>query len=415
MGANALALENSLCFNDPMAEIKNQERVYFLDYTKAFVTALVVAQHVAFAYTTYASYYEPNYILSSAPVIDSFRWIGINLFEDFNDKFFMSLMFFIAGFFTFRSASQKGLKKYLWDRTLRLGVPFAIVALTLAPLSYYPAFKAVGGTGSYLNFWFNDFLPLHWLPGPVWFIWVLLSFSFVGGLLVHFFSKPIERGSKKLRNLQETPWRLYFSTIIVSALVYTSVYYFIPGNGPETWFTLAGPLWCQKNRLSLYFLVFCFGLFLGAAEKTGTKAKTSLPGAFESNSKLVRFWPAFLVLALGSHFPMAYIEYSELSEDFKFWIWIPFFITTCISASLALIGFFSQYFHKKQPALQWLAAHAYTVYLIHFPIVIWVQFAFLGLQWHAAAKFLVVTLISWVVSWTVSGWLRRIPVLKQIL
>lgn len=389
---------------------KTPERVYFLDYAKAFITALVVAQHVAFAYTTYAGYYAENYILSSAPVIDPSRWFGINVFEDFNDKFFMSLMFFIAGIFTFSSVKRKGLSKYLTDRIVRLGLPFTFVAFFLAPLSYYPAFMAVGGTGPYLDFWFQDFLPMHWLPGPVWFIWVLLTFSILGGFLVDFMPRALERISRKVKALEKKPWEFYFWALGLTGLIYTFFYYLIPGNGPETWFTLAGPLWCQKNRIGLYFLVFCLGL--------GTGSHGAQLTAFASSSKVVKAWPWWLLAALVAHISMVYIENTEtpaFSEFFRFWSWVPLFLNTLICASIAVIGVFSTYFNKKNKTLQWLAANAYTVYLIHFPIVIWLQYSLLKVEWHAAAKFGVVTTLALVISWACSSLIRKIPILGKVL
>ena len=388
----------------------NSDRVYFLDYTKAFVTALVVAQHVAFAYTTYASYYPPNYILSSAPVIDPMSWFGIDLFEDFNDKFFMSLMFFIAGFFTFGSVKTKGLSKYIVDRILRLGLPFSFAAFFLAPLSYLPAYWAVGGSDTYLNYWFKDFLPSHWLPGPVWFIWVLLSFSVLGAFLVHFYSDRISQIGDKVGTLRNHPWKFLFLAWALCILVYTCVFYFIPGNGPDTWGSLAGPLWCQKNRYLLYFLVFCLGLALGGAE---TRKKT--PKVLEYNSKIMAYWPGFLVLALISHFFMVYIENNELPRHTVRLIWVPSFTLSLLTSSLGFLGFFCRNKYKKTAIGNWLARNAYTVYLIHYPICIWLQYSLIDFEWHAGIKFLLVTITSLVGTWIVASLIRKIPVLKTVL
>ncbi|MBI2712679.1 MAG: acyltransferase [Bdellovibrio sp.] len=389
---------------------QSASRVYFLDYAKAFVTALVVAQHVAFAYTTYASYYPPNYILSSAPVIDPTSWFGINLFEDFNDKFFMSLMFFIAGFFTFKSVQTKGLGKYIWDRVLRLGIPFAFVAFFMAPASYLPAYRAVGGTADYINYWFHDFLPLHWLPGPVWFIWVLLSFSILGSMLVHFQMDFLIHRAERWAKLRNHPYRLLAGAFFLCGIVYLSVYAFLTSNGPESWFTLGGPLWCQKNRIQMYFLIFFFGLVLGAGDSF-----KKIPKVLEYQSKVMSSWPKFLILALLSHFVMVYIENGGFSVPLKTWIWVPLFITTCLCASLSVLGFFCRNLYRKNRFWDFLARNAYTVYLIHYLIVVWIQYAFLDFEWHAAIKFATVTSLSLVASWGLAPLIRRAPLLNRIL
>src|SRR5215467_13007348 len=44
----------------------------------------------------------------------------------FNDTFFMALMFLLSGLFVWPSLERKGSARFLRDRTLRLGVPFAV-------------------------------------------------------------------------------------------------------------------------------------------------------------------------------------------------------------------------------------------------------------------------------------------------
>ncbi|SEN92974.1 Acyltransferase family protein [Chitinophaga rupis] len=83
-------------------------RTLWIDYLRSFITALVVAHHASLAYTTFASFNKDAYILSTHPIVDTHRWIGLDIFENFNDVFFMSLMFFISGLFVLTSLDKKG-------------------------------------------------------------------------------------------------------------------------------------------------------------------------------------------------------------------------------------------------------------------------------------------------------------------
>jgi glucan biosynthesis protein C len=85
---------------------KAVSRTLWIDYLRSFITVLVVAHHSSLAYTTFASFNKTAYITSTNPIVDSQRWVGLDIFENFNDVFFMSLMFFIAGCF-FSKAFRK--------------------------------------------------------------------------------------------------------------------------------------------------------------------------------------------------------------------------------------------------------------------------------------------------------------------
>ena len=82
-------------------------RALWIDSLRSSITVLVVAHHSSLAYTTFASFNKRAYILSTHPIVDKERWIGLDIFENFNDVFFMSLMFFISGMFVLPALPEK--------------------------------------------------------------------------------------------------------------------------------------------------------------------------------------------------------------------------------------------------------------------------------------------------------------------
>jgi hypothetical protein len=71
-----------------------------LDYLRAFLTVLVVAVHSVAAYALVIPASHPRHSwLAGAPIADSHRMPGVDLFMHFNDNYFMSLMFFLSGLF----------------------------------------------------------------------------------------------------------------------------------------------------------------------------------------------------------------------------------------------------------------------------------------------------------------------------
>jgi hypothetical protein len=173
------------------AENNNSARYYpALSYLRTFVVMLVVAHHAFLAYHPYAPAAQANTNFSSQPllwtafpIVDNHRWHGIDVFVGFNDIFFMSLMFFLSGLFVWPSLQRKGVGKFLSDRFLRLGLPFALGAAVLAPLAYYPSYRVTGADPGLGAFWKQWRSLGVWPSGPAWFIWVLLAFDCVAGVI----------------------------------------------------------------------------------------------------------------------------------------------------------------------------------------------------------------------------------------
>ena len=100
------------------------------------------------------------------PVVDSQRWGPAYLLVDFNERFFMSLMFFLSGLFVWHGLTRKGIAMYLRDRLLRLGVPFLVAAAFFAPIAFYPAFLQIQGHAGVIGFR-DQWLSLgQWPAGP---------------------------------------------------------------------------------------------------------------------------------------------------------------------------------------------------------------------------------------------------------
>ena len=116
-----------------------------MGYLRAFVTALVIVHHTLLGYHPFAP--PPNATLladprlwPAFPVVDAQRSMAASLIVGFNEAFFMSLMFLLSGLFAWQSIQRRGPAAFIRTRALRLGLPFAVGSLLLAPLAYYPAY-----------------------------------------------------------------------------------------------------------------------------------------------------------------------------------------------------------------------------------------------------------------------------------
>ena len=154
-----------------------------IDYLRTTLTLMVVAHHSILAYTTWAAFNKEHVFRSTAPVVDGSRWIVFNYAENFNDVFFMSLMFFISGIFVYPAVRRHGALTFAKDRLLRLGVPFVVAVCGFMPVALYPSWTLGTHDGGFVAF-YGHIARIGFQVGPSWFIWVLLLFDLVVALLL---------------------------------------------------------------------------------------------------------------------------------------------------------------------------------------------------------------------------------------
>src|ERR1700742_4613663 len=88
-----------------------------LDHARSFLTLVVVLHHAIIPYTHFGH-------------TDAKSWIGFDIIVTATDSFFMATFFFLSGLFVWPSNAHKAFGIHLRDRLLRLGLPFAIAAVT---------------------------------------------------------------------------------------------------------------------------------------------------------------------------------------------------------------------------------------------------------------------------------------------
>ena len=138
----------------PRARAAAAQRTPAFDYLRAFVIGLVVLHHAVMAYCADGRVaHGGRYTQASAPIVDGAQWEGFNWMVMLNDSFFMPLMFLLSGLFVQASLARKGLRRYLGDRLVRLGLPLVAGILAVVPLSYYASYLQSGGTEGFAAFW----------------------------------------------------------------------------------------------------------------------------------------------------------------------------------------------------------------------------------------------------------------------
>lgn len=404
-------------------------RTLWIDYLRSFLTVLVVAHHSSLAYTTFASFDKVAYIRSTHPIVDSRRWIVLDIFENFNDVFFMSLMFLIAGLFVVKSIRRKGTSAFVRDRFYRLFVPFLIGGTILNLIAHYPAYLLAHG-GAPLPAYVTDFFIVEqWPVGPPWFIWVLFAFNAAFALFYFFVPTKITKTANTpvlaiLPETIETPANANSSTprtytpfiVIISWFLFTFVLYipFAFWLGPGKW-TGIGPFDFQVSRIAWYFGYFLLGAWLG---NTGFNE-----GIFATSSALVRRWPRRLFLCACAYTLLTvapppltnFVKQGTLPEFIGYLIYFSIYVLSCTFSCVAFLTTFRALVTKPNAMWDSLSEHAYLIYLLHYPFVIWTQYLLLDAPLPAFVKFFITMLVSVAGSWTLAIQLRKLKVVKEYL
>jgi peptidoglycan/LPS O-acetylase OafA/YrhL len=372
-------------------------RNFAFDRARSFLTLVVVLHHAVIPYTFFGESGDKT-------------WIGFDVVVTATDSFFMAAFFFLSGLFVWPSLSRKSTATHLRDRLLRLGLPFAIAALTVIPLAYYAIALRLHTDLSFAAFWWKTVTVGPWPSGPIWFVWVLFAYDLVATVL-HGFSPnllaPINRLSQQCF---DQPVRFFLFLLAVTAIVYVpALIYF----SPNRWFEF-GPFSIQASRILLYAAYFFIGAGIGVANLD--------QGVLSADGRLAKSSWGWIVVTLVPYalmWVMIYVKHEILGNPYTQPVWylaIYSLLFVAFSAAIlfAILAFF---LGTRQPwnMLDRMQGDAYGIFLVHYPIALWLQYWLFNYGLPAIAKAAIVFVLTVVFSWVVAAALRKIPGATRVL
>lgn len=392
MGTHLIKSNSQEAF-DSINPTKNTGRDVSIDYLRSFIIILVVFHHAALAYTSFSVFNKTNYVASTAPIVDASRWPVLDLFVGLNDTFFMSLLFLVSGLFVASSLAKKGPAKFFLARLKRLGLPFAIAAVTVMPLAYWPSWL-LADPQTDQPFWVTFFTSDGWPAGPVWFLWVLLAFNGVLALVSKIFPTAIARLEQPLSS---------FGIFLLTLIAYVPITFFVH---PFAWTSLGGPFDVQPARVILYFTYFLIGVALGK-------------GNFWRQQGWPRHWFAWLVIGIFAFATTVGILIAGMdllpTPTSKALVMGTLFAAACAGLSLGSLGIFRKYVHQTHPLMENLNSNAFGIYILHYFWITGIQYLLLEAALSAMLKFTICFIVGLICSWGSSHLLRKIPAVRRVL
>jgi len=378
-------------------------RLFFIDHLRVSLVILVVLHHVSIVYGAIIPFYyvEP-------PLNNPLSSLVLLVFALVNQSWFMGALFLIAGYFTPGSFDRKGPGSFLKDRLLRLGIPLIIFIFVLNPISsigiYLMPASLTGITTplTWKTFPYFDYIDM----GPLWFVAILLIFSF-GYAAWRMLTR--NRTSYSMSKSSELSYRLIGIYILALAGISYLVRMVIPiGKGVLDFPTLA--------YLPQYLSFFVFGIVAscrnwfrtvpklmgGIGFATAVAAGVLLfPLAFNGQLFSLRLTPTLVNLMGHGHWRSAVYA-----------LWDTIF---AVGMALGLIMLFRRFFNGQGGFGRFLSQHSYTVYIIHIPIIVFLTFALRGIKLEPLLKFSMAAVIVVPTCFVIAYIIRKIPGVSRIL
>jgi hypothetical protein len=153
--------------------VSPKARYAYLDNLKTLMIAGIIVGHAVAGYATFSSWTYQD--VQETTISSAAELVFAVVMLTFGALFLMQLFFLISGLLTQDSLARKSSARFVHDRLLRLGVPFAVYTLVVWPALEYALLEPILHEGSYWHWFSNDDPLLD--NGPMWFVGVLLLFS----------------------------------------------------------------------------------------------------------------------------------------------------------------------------------------------------------------------------------------------
>ncbi|TMO69316.1 acyltransferase family protein [Pseudoalteromonas aurantia] len=378
--------------------MKSHERLHYMDNIRAIALMLGIIYHASLAYSPFMANIWFTADSQNHAIFDTLsHWLHL---------FRMPVFFIIAGFFAGHLIEKKGIKSFLSHRLKRLVLPFMIFFPILAGL-FLHAIK----WGSQ----FPESLPAIFTlfeqsknPSPstmhLWFLWNLFGFSVLFSVAMTF-KKSVLPGLKLLSN----KWVLLS---LLPCLVLPALYsQFVPFPAPDK-FTIE---YWSYGFYGIFFSVGSSFYFNEAAIKNLTPYTPYLcavalisyacylflfpkPPRTEQLISLIQTQTHHKSTFDPHHFLLVVIQ----SISIVYW-------------SLLAIVLAYKFLQCKNTLTRYISDASYWVYLIHVPILIYIQMPLLALDISIYLKFLISVVFTLATSFASYHLLIRFSFMGKLL
>jgi glucan biosynthesis protein C len=379
-------------------------RILFLDNIRYLMVLFVIILHAALSYAPSMSWWYVWDPITNSRLFD----IIVGLI----DVFIMPVLFFIAGYFALPNIQKKGTVVFLKGKFIRLGIPWLIGIIFIAPISIYIASCKLYPM-SYGQFWINwiksasdfhtGFLYSQINPGlfPIsrfnqtvyWFISLLLFFFIIFGIMYALKKRLFPSLSIQKKTHSGKTMLLVILFVGLLSMIMSLLVSMTPSPYPAPWVVIANILQFQTWRLSTFIIYFALGVY---AFYRNWFVKDIFPGH-------PSLWIAIcIILFFGFLVTLSNLISNPANKGY---IITYVFLNSFLRVALFIMftNFAARYWNRPHEINETLAANSYNIYLVHLPLVVVLQLLLLELSGTSSLlKFGIVSSLSFLMSYAIS-------------
>ncbi|MEM7066414.1 MAG: acyltransferase family protein [Cyanobacteria bacterium P01_B01_bin.77] len=366
-------------------------RLLFIDNLRVCLTILVVAHHAAQLYGPTGGVW---------PIVNPERAAILDPFFAVNAAFFMGLFFLISGYCLPAAYDSKGMQQFLLSRFQRLGIPLVFFSLLVFPIVLY---RLDTPSVSFFAFIMQTYLhPLNIEVAHLWFLVHLLVYAVCYSLWRQISRQHRWHIAGLANCLGSHPMVAYLLSL-------TSITFLVRIKYPiDRWVQLFGCVPTEVAHLPQYASLFVIGIM--AARCSWLRQITKTQGFL---------WLGIGLIATLLRYVYSFANLPDIIAgggwDWRSAVWSGWEATICVGLCMGLLILFREMLNFQNKVLRILSNNAYTVYLIHLLVILYLQLIFAHNSIEPLAKFSLVTLIGVPLCFGVSSLLRKLPLVRQVL
>ena len=377
---------NSVCISSPEVTQQFVIRYYYLDNLRALALMLGVFFHTAMAYSLYMN---EIWLTAAQQKSTSLEFLAM-----FSHLFRMPLFMFIAGFFGSYLYTNRGLIGFIKNRSIRVLAPF-LVFLPLLFASYVSLFMYAMGHIEHkspllqlVSTFANNPNARPNMPMSTMHLWFLFN-------LLLFYCTTLVVVKINIFNIKDWLSRCSMRTLrgilffALPLLLIPSLYVQAPMHMPDR-------IYPQLWSFGYYGIFFAVGWILFSSQYL--------------LDAISHYWKPMLVFSVIA-FVIVYQFYPRtmtLSEaiDPKGYAPDPFikvllatlraFISVYMVLALLSIG--KKFFNRENNIFRYMSQSSYWVYLVHLPIVLFIQLLLADKDWNLWLKYCLTVVLTFMIS-----------------
>jgi len=362
----------------------DSSRLASLDATRAFALVLGVVFHASLSFLPVFMGWAVQDVSTSLLLA---RFIAVS------HSFRMELFFLLAGFFSHLAFHRNGAGEFVRSRLVRLGVPFVVGWFLLRPLMVSGWIMGAASLRGEVQVWsglLGGFQSLSTLPSGLftgshlWFLYYLAMITalvlILRGLLAFagaWRTAVVRRADAGVAWLAHSP-----AAVVILAVPTAAVLWFMRFWSMDT---PDQSLWPHFPVLAVYGGFFALGWMLDRQRGLIARFTRWTPGRVG----LACLGMAAVLLLGGVErdpgHPRYVAAHAGYALGYAVMMWSLVFLT---------LGTFQKLCSRPSPLVRYVADSSYWMYLVHLPIVVWLQVAVAELPLHWSLKLALISALT---------------------